>query len=84
MENTLNEILTETRNRMGLRDDRCLPDTPWAEMGMDSLDMVEMIMVFEEKYDITIPDEKVLKTKTIREFADVVDDILAKSARQKS
>ncbi|GAI03888.1 unnamed protein product, partial [marine sediment metagenome] len=33
--------------------------------GADSLDIVELIMAFEEEFDIEIPDEDAEKMKTI-------------------
>lgn len=40
------------------------------EIHADSLDLVELIMAFEETFDITIPDEVALSVKTI---ADIVN-----------
>jgi len=39
------------------------------DLGADSLDIVELIMAFEEEFDIEIPDEDVEKMKT---FGDVI------------
>ncbi len=35
------------------------------DLGADSLDIVELIMAFEEEFDIEIPDEDAEKMKTI-------------------
>jgi acyl carrier protein len=45
-------------------------------LGADSLDIVELIMALEEKYDIEIPDEDVEKIVTV---GDVVEYIKARS-----
>ncbi|HZK10827.1 MAG TPA: acyl carrier protein [Atribacterota bacterium] len=37
------------------------------DLGADSLDIVELIMAFEEEFDIEIPDEDAEKMKTIED-----------------
>lgn len=44
------------------------------DLGADSLDIVELIMAFEETFDIKIPDEDAEKVSTI---SDVVEYIKA-------
>ncbi len=49
------------------------PDTTFEELGLDSLDTVELLMAFEEKLGITIePDESI---KTMKDLADYIDGI---------
>ncbi len=40
------------------------------DLGADSLDTVELVMAFEEEFDIEIPDEEAQK---IRKVSDVID-----------
>lgn len=47
------------------------------DLGADSLDIVELIMAFEEEFDVEIPDEEAEK---IRSVADAVELIKAKKA----
>lgn len=35
------------------------------DLGADSLDIVELIMAFEDEFNISLPDEEVAKMKTI-------------------
>ena len=35
------------------------------QLGADSLDTVELVMEFEEEFDITIPDEEAEKIQTV-------------------
>jgi acyl carrier protein len=37
------------------------------DLGADSLDIVELIMAFEEEFDIEIPDEDAEKIKTVED-----------------
>lgn len=47
------------------------------DLGADSLDIVELIMAFEEEFEVEIPDEEAEK---IRSVADAVELIKAKKA----
>jgi len=42
------------------------------DLGLDSLDMVELIMAAEEDFDIEIPDEDAEKVKTVQDAIDLV------------
>ncbi len=44
-------------------------ETDFSQMGLDSLDMVELIMSIEEEFDTQIPDEEMEK---MHSFGDVV------------
>ena len=35
------------------------------DLGADSLDVVELIMTFEDEFGVTLPDEDVAKMKTV-------------------
>jgi acyl carrier protein len=37
------------------------------DLGADSLDIVELVMAFEEEFDIEIPDEEAEKISTVKE-----------------
>ncbi|MCB2307668.1 acyl carrier protein [Clostridium estertheticum] len=42
------------------------------DLGADSLDIVELIMELEEKYDIEIPDEDVEKIATVGDIVEYI------------
>ena len=44
------------------------------DLGADSLDMIEMLMTLEEKFGITIPDEKTSELKTVADIASYIDN----------
>lgn len=46
--------------------------TPFAMLGMDSLDKLKLAMDFEREYDIHLSDEDVAATDSIGEVADLV------------
>ena len=42
------------------------------DLGADSLDTVELVMAFEEAFDIEIPDEDAEKIRTVQDAIDYV------------
>jgi acyl carrier protein len=42
------------------------------DLGADSLDTVELVMAFEEAFDIEIPDEDAEKIRTVKDAIDYV------------
>ena len=43
------------------------------DLGADSVDTVELIMAFEEEFDIEIPDEDAQKIKTVKDIMDYIE-----------
>ena len=68
-------ILMDT---LGADEEAISPSVSFQDLGADSLDLVEMIMAFEEAFDLTISDEDAEKIATVQ---DVVDYIEAKRAK---
>jgi acyl carrier protein len=48
------------------------------DLGADSLDIVELIMAFEEAFDLDIPDEDAEKITTVKDAIDYIDGKMAK------
>ncbi len=48
------------------------------DLGADSLDIVELIMAFEEAFDLDIPDEDAEKIRTVKDAIDYVEAKMAK------
>lgn len=58
-------------------------DSTFAELGLDSLDSVNMLFDLESEFDISIPDEEARNIKTVREMVEGVRQlIIAKSQSQ--
>ncbi|MBO6304053.1 MAG: acyl carrier protein [Selenomonadaceae bacterium] len=43
------------------------------DLGADSLDIVELIMAFEEEFNIEIPDESAEKIKTVQDVVNYIE-----------
>ncbi|MBN2417175.1 acyl carrier protein [bacterium] len=58
-----NEIIVD---RLGVDPNEITPEASFIDdLGADSLDTVELIMAFEEEFDIEIPDEDAEKLTTV-------------------
>ena len=56
--------------------DKITRDTTFQEdLNADSLDQVELIMEFEDKFDTSIPDSEAEKIKTVGQAIDVIKDV---------
>ena len=54
-------------------DEVAIESTFIDDLGADSLDIVELIMAFEEEFDIEIPDDAAEKIKTVKNAVDYID-----------
>ena len=54
-------------------DDVNIDSTFIDDLGADSLDIVELIMAFEEEFNVEIPDEIAEKIKTVKDTVDYID-----------
>ena len=54
-------------------DDVTMESTFIDDLGADSLDIVELIMAFEEEFSIEIPDEAAEKIKTVQDVVTYID-----------
>jgi acyl carrier protein len=53
-------------DQLGVSKDKVTPETSFVnDLGADSLDTVELVMEFEEEFDINIPDEDAEKIQTV-------------------
>ena len=65
------EIVAE---QMGVDKAQVTRETSFVnDLGADSLDTVELVMEFEDEFDITIPDEDAEKIQTVGQAIDYVE-----------
>ncbi|MEK6526694.1 MAG: acyl carrier protein [Nitrospirota bacterium] len=62
-EDRIKKIIAE---QLGVDEDEVVPEASFVDdLGADSLDTVELVMAFEEEFDIEIPDEDAEKILTV-------------------
>ncbi|MBX3730704.1 MAG: acyl carrier protein [Candidatus Sumerlaeia bacterium] len=53
-------------SQLGVNEEEVNPEASFIDdLGADSLDIVELVMAFEEKFGIEIPDEDAEKIRTV-------------------
>jgi acyl carrier protein len=63
-------------------EDRVTIDSTFEELGIDSMDAVEILFALENEFDISIPDDEVKTVRNVRQMVEGVEKLLAaKSAR---
>jgi len=63
IEAQVKEIIVE---QLGVDEAQVKPEASFIDdLGADSLDTVELVMAFEDKFDIEIPDEEAEKLRTV-------------------
>ena len=66
------EIIVE---QLGVGAEEVTPEASFIEdLGADSLDIVELIMALEEKYEIEIPDEDAEKIQTVKDVISYIEE----------
>lgn len=68
-------------DQLGVEPAEVVPEAAFADLGADSLDRVELVMAFEESFDLEIPDEDAEKITTVRDAMDYIQKH-AKKIRQ--
>ncbi len=65
------EIIVE---QLGVDEGEVTPNASFVDdLGADSLDTVELVMAFEEAFDIEIPDEDAEKIRTVKDAVDYIN-----------
>ena len=70
----LDKIKTIVAEQLGVDESQVTEDASFIDdLGADSLDTVELIMAFEEEFDVEIPDEDAQKIKTVKDVIDYIE-----------
>jgi acyl carrier protein len=72
VEDRVKEIICE---QLGVEETEVAPGAKFIEdLGADSLDTVELVMAFEEEFDLEIPDEEAEKITTVGDAVQYIKD----------
>ncbi|HEV2988132.1 MAG TPA: acyl carrier protein [Candidatus Angelobacter sp.] len=71
VEEKVRSIIVE---QLGVDEGEVTPTASFVDdLGADSLDTVELVMAFEEAFDIEIPDEEAEKIRTVKDAIEYID-----------
>ncbi len=66
MSDTFQKVQALIVEQLGVDEEEVTPEASFVDdLGADSLDLVELVMAFEEAFDIRIPDEDAEKIRTV-------------------
>lgn len=71
-ENTLSKVVEIIAEKLSISAETVTNESTFKDLGADSLDIVEMIMSFEETFGIEIKDEDAEKIKTVGQSVDLI------------
>jgi acyl carrier protein len=78
MSDTIDKIRQILVDKMGIVPSEITSDANLVrDLGIDSLDYAELVMEFEQAFDIRIPDEDAEKLKTVKNAAQYIDSKIA-------
>ena len=70
----LEKIKSIVADQLGVDEDQVTEDASFIDdLGADSLDTVELIMAFEEEFDVEIPDKDAQKIKTVKDVIEYIE-----------
>lgn len=72
IESQVKDIIVE---QLGVDPEKVTTDAKFIEdLGADSLDTVELVMTFEEKFSIEVPDEDAEKLKSVSDVVSYIKE----------
>jgi acyl carrier protein len=68
-------VIQIVAEQMGVSPDEVTKDTHLVnDLGAESLDAVELLMEFEEEFDLTIPDEEISKRLIVQRWIEYIEE----------
>lgn len=62
-------------DQLGVKDEEVSPESAFVDdLGADSLDTVELVMAFEEEFDLEIPDEEAEKIANVGDAVKYIEE----------
>ena len=73
---TFDKVKAIVVEQLGVDESEVTIDSTFIDdLGDDSLDIVELIMAFEEEFNVEIPDDVAEKIKTVKDTVEYIDSI---------
>ena len=73
-EDVKNKVKKIVADHLGIEEEKVTDEASFIDdLGADSLDTVELVMAFEEEFEIEIPDDAAEKIQTIKDAIDFIE-----------
>jgi acyl carrier protein len=74
MSETADRVKKNVVEHLGVEADKVTEEASFIDdLGADSLDIVELVMAFEEEFGVEIPDDAAEKITTVKDAIDYID-----------
>ncbi len=79
MASTFERLQTILTNKFSVPAEKINPDAALDSLGLDSLDLIEVLFEVEEEFNIRIPQDggSALRTATVQDIVDSIEKMLA-------
>ena len=75
MSETADRVKKIVVEHLGVEAEKVTEDASFIDdLGADSLDIVELVMAFEEEFNVEIPDDAAEKITTVKDAIDYIDN----------
>jgi len=75
MSDTADRVKKIVIEHLGVEADKVTEDASFIDdLGADSLDIVELVMAFEEEFSVEIPDDAAEKISTVKDAIDYIEN----------
>jgi len=81
-EDVLKRTIAQVAQTKRIPEEKVSADSTFEELGMDSLDAMNLLFALEEEFDISVPDAEARAIRSVRAAAEGVSKLLA--AKQES
>ena len=79
MSDTFERVASIVEEQLGVEASKITPETDFQkDLGADSLDVVELIMAFEEEFDINVNDDAAGEIKTVQQVLEYIESEVKK------
>ena len=75
MSDIQDQVIKIVVDHLGIDESKVTPNSKFIDdLGADSLDTVELVMAFEEKFNIEIPDDAAETIQTVQNAIDYIEN----------
>nr|WP_188056322.1 acyl carrier protein [Sphingosinithalassobacter sp. CS137] len=75
MMSTADRVKRIVVEHLGVQESEVVPEASFIDdLGADSLDIVELVMAFEEEFGVEIPDDAAEKITTVKDATDYIEE----------
>ena len=78
MSNDLTQrVISVIAKTQRLAPEKISPESTFEELGLDSLDSVNILFALEEEFNVSIPDEDTRKISSVRQIIEGIEKLVA-------